>query len=219
MTDARLFDTGSVPLSEPRSYVLAATPWADNGELILDCARLGYLRADWWTFDATYGRGKWWTRWRPDRLWTNDWDLEVDAFTHHDFRSLPIPDGQFDAATFDPPYIAPGGRRTSTVDDFNSRYGLHSTPAKPDALQKDINAGLAEVARVVRRRGLILVKCKNYVNAGALWPGTFLTWQAGHELGLKLVDCLEHLSSTGPQSQTTQEHARSNYSTALIFRK
>lgn len=35
----------------------------------------------------------------------------------------------------------------------------------------------------------------------------------------ELWDCLEHLSGTGPQSQTTQEHARSNYSTLLVFKK
>ena len=198
---------------------MAATPWASNAALIMDCARLGYLRPESTVLDATYGLGRWWDLWRPSVLVTNDLNPEKPADHHHDFRDLPWDADTFDSVTFDPPYIAPGGRSTSTVGDFNARFGLHTTPAKPAELQRYINAGLRECGRVVKRRGHVLVKCKNYVNGGALWAGTFLTWKAGEQMGLELVDCLEHLSGTGPQSQTTQEHARSNYSTLLVFKK
>lgn len=216
-----MFDVGIPPIdeAEPRSYVLAATAWSSNAELILDCARLGYLRAEWNTLDATYGLGKWWDIWRPASLTTNDLDPDKTADTHEDFRAMGWDSGAFDAATYDPPYIAPGGRSSSTVGDFNNRFGLHSTPRRPEGLQDYIDAGLKEVARCVRPRGFILVKCKNYVNGGKLWPGTFLTWKAGAALGLELFDCMEHLSGTGPQSQESQEHARSNYSTLLVFKK
>lgn len=42
--------------------VLAATAWKTNADLIVDCARLGYLRKEWITLDPTYGRGLWWAR-------------------------------------------------------------------------------------------------------------------------------------------------------------
>lgn len=201
-------------LFAPVDPVLAASRWPDNAALIADCARLGYLRSEWRTIDPTYGRGNWWTRWRPIDLITHD--LRIDGV---DFRSLPENDATFDAAAFDPPYIAPGGRNKSTVGDFNDRFGLHETPARPPELQADINAGLTEMNRVVKRRGFILVKCCDYVNGGRVWWGTHYTVVAGLDLGLTLFDRLEHIGGTGPQSQTTQIHARRNLSTLLVFRK
>lgn len=219
MSEARLFELSPYPVEPEREpFVMAATAWASNAAMIVDLVRLGYLRAEWNTLDATYGEGHWWDLWWPERLTTNDWDVDKPAEFHDDFRQLRWDDGTFDAVAYDPPYIAPGGREKSTIGNFNDRFGLHSTPAKSLGLQEMINAGLKEVARCVRRRGLVLVKCTNYVNGGKLWPGVFLTWQAGEACGLELWDCLEHLSGTGPQSQTTQEHARSNYSTLLVFR-
>lgn len=40
---------------------MAIGGWANNAELIADCARLGYLRSDWLTLDPTYGNGRFWT--------------------------------------------------------------------------------------------------------------------------------------------------------------
>jgi hypothetical protein len=194
--------------------VLAASRWADNAALIVDCARLGYLRSEWVTLDPTYGLGNWWTRWRPVELVTHD--LRGDGV---DFTALPEADNTFDAAVFDPPYIAPGGRDKSTIGHFNDAYGLHETPARPAELQAVIDAGLSEVARVVKPRAFVLVKCCDYVNGGKVWWGTHRTTVAGMASGLELVDRLEHIRTPGPQSQTTQEHARRNLSTLLVFKK
>lgn len=199
--------------------IMAATPWHTNANLIADCAKLGYLKDEWLTLDATYGRGNWWKKWRPNKLVTNDINPQSEADHHEDFRTTSWGDQHFDAVAYDPPYIAPGGRAKSTISGFNARFGLHSTPRKPDDLQWYIYEGLDEARRIVRHKGMILVKCKNYVNGGKLWAGMFHTWQGGHSLGLELVDCLQHLSGTGPQSQTTQEHARQNYSTLLVFKR
>lgn len=202
-----------------RSYVLAATAWKSNAHLILDCARLGYLRPEWDTLDATYGEGNWWTLWRPEYLVTNDWNVEKPARYHEDFRSMHWADASFNAVTYDPPYIAPGGRDKSTIGDFNGRFGLHDTPATPAALQEYMNAGLRECARVVKPKGYVLAKCTSYVNGAKYWPGVFLTWEAARELRLELVADMKHLSGTGPQSQESQEHPRSNLSTLLVFKK
>lgn len=77
---------------------------------------------------------------------------------------------------------------------------------------------LAEVARVVRHRGLVLVKCQDYITSGRLWPGTHHTTTRGLELGLRLVDRLEYLTSPRPQpSGRRQVHARRNLSTLLVW--
>lgn len=195
--------------------ILAAEKWTSNADLIADCAELGYLRSDWLTLDPTYGRGNWWKKWRPDQLVTHD--LKLDGV---DFRRLPELDNTFDAITFDPPYVAPGGRRTSSVSDFNDRFGLHSTPATPALLQVLINEGLAEMHRVLKPKGFLLVKCKDYINGGRLFMGTHKTLTHALELGFECVDRLEHLAGTGPQPPNRRQvHARRNFSTLFVLSK
>lgn len=196
--------------------VLAAHNWRNNAEMIADCARLGYLAVDRITLDPTFGRGKWWTTFRPEKLFTHD--LRADGV---DFRDLPYDDATFDDAVFDPPYMAPGGRETSTMTDFNDRFGTHNTPRTPLENQQLINDGLSEVHRVVKPRGFVLVKCMDYVNSGRLFLGTHHTLTHGLSLGFECFDRLEHWRRTpSPQpAGRRQVHARRNYSTLLVFRK
>lgn len=194
--------------------VLAATAWPTNGHLIEAVARLGYLRSEDRVLDPTFGRGVWWQRWRPDVLVTHD--IRVDGV---DFRDLPHADGEFDAAVFDPPYVSVGGRRTTGLPDMHDRFGLTDAPTSPAGVQELIDTGLAEVVRVVKPRGFVLVKCQDYISSGRLWPGSFLTTQCGLRLGCELVDRLEHLAGVRPQPPgRRQVHARRNVSTLLVFR-
>lgn len=195
--------------------VLAATTWNSNAELIEDCARLGYLRAEWRTLDGTYGRGIWWKNWRPDELVTHD--IALDGV---DFRRLPEADEFFDAIAFDPPYVSVGGRKTTTIPDFHDRFGLTDAPTSPAGVQQLINDGLDEMYRVLRRRGILLVKNQDYVSSGKLWPGTHYTLTHALSLGLELVDRLEHIGSPRPQpAHVRQVHARRNLSTLFVFRR
>lgn len=196
------------------SLIKAATTWRTNGELIADCARLGYLQEDWRTLDPTFGRGGWWTQWGPHELVTHD--IRLDRV---DFRDLPYPDQTFQQAVFDPPYMAPGGRKTSTIGEMNDRFGMHEAARTPKENQELIDAGITELHRVLRPRGWLLVKCMDYVTGGKLWLGTHHTLTHSLSLGFDCVDRLEHIRSQGPQSQTTQVHARRNLSTLFVLKK
>ncbi len=122
--------------------VLAAGAWPTNADLIADVARLGYLRKDWRTFDPTYGRGVWWEKWRLDELVIYLRDIDGS-----DFRDLPEPADSFDAVAYDPPYVCVGGRKTSTLPDFQNRYGLDDAPRTPAGVQALIEEGLDLVDR------------------------------------------------------------------------
>lgn len=194
--------------------IKAVTAWPNNAALIADCARIGYLDGELVTLDPTYGRGMWWTKWRPTDLIMHD--IRLDGV---DFRHLPEADDSISQAVFDPPYMAPGGRKTSTIGDFNDRFGLHESARTPADNQVVINDGIGELARVLTHRAVLLVKCMDYVNSGRLFPGTHYTLTHALASGFRLVDRLEHVGRMGPQSQTTQVHARRNLSTMFVLER
>lgn len=223
--------------------VLAVNNWKDNSELMLELVELGYLRKRWATLDPTYGEGTWWKLWRPRGLVTHD--IELDGI---DFRKLPEDDAMFDVVAYDPPYVSTGGRRTSTMDEFNGRYGLKDAPRTPALLQEMINDGLVEMHRVLKPGGILLVKCCDYVSSGRVWWGTDFTNEQAITLGFRKLDRFDMWSKSGgaqPKDRTKkcpsckdwktptgcnmckatgrvkseQQHARRNVSTLFVYKR
>ena len=206
---------GTNGTQETTPPVLAATSWPDNAAMIQDCVRLGYLKYSDWVLDPTYGRGLWWKRWCPMQTPSGAYE--------QDFRHLGYADNRFDAAVFDPPYISKG-RATPKLGDFDDRYGLatHAPGMRrksPTDIQADMDAGLSELARVVKPGGYILMKCMDYVSSGKLWLGVHKTTTHALSLDLEVVDRLEHVHTPGPQPKgRPQVHARRNHSTLLVLK-
>lgn len=185
-----------------------------NGVLIAEAARLGYLGDEASTvLDTTYGRGLFWTRYRPPGL----------IVSADDFRNLSRPDRSIDVVVFDPPYISTGNRDTSSVPDLYDRFGLGELTGW-HAIRRLIDDGLAECARVVARRGFVLVKCMDYVESGRKVWNTFHVHAEAERLGLRMVDRFHHLTGGGPQPTTNldgtprrQRTAREVSSMLMIF--
>lgn len=193
--------------------ILAAQRWTSNADMIVDAANLGYLEGR--VLDPTYGRGLWWTKFKPD------------DFTHHDlrndgidFRRLPYKDGEFDTVAFDPPYIAPGGRSSTGIGEYYDRYGLTKAPRTPKDLRVLIGDGIREAARVVDKGGYVLVKCMDYISSGQYIPGVAWVFEDAVNCGLKPVDQFIYLGKARPQpSGRSQKHARRNLSNLWVFQK
>lgn len=200
---------------------------ATNGPLIAAAAQLWIKDTDF-VVDMTYGRGKFWTCYRPANLVGHD--LITDGV---DFRQLPEGGGTVDVAVFDPPYISMGGRETSTLDvegrngasgEFNSRYGLLTAPSSPADLAELIAQGIKEAARVLAPKGRLMVKCMDYVSSGGLFLGRHHVVTTALGLGLRQVDEFVHHSGTGPQptenpdgSPRKQYHSRRAHSFLCVF--
>ncbi len=204
--------TKNVPASRSVSSLIRGS----NGALIARVARLGYLgEPDDIVLDVTYGRGLWWTRYRPARL--------IEGVG--DFRDRPEVDDSVQVVCFDPPYISTGNRSTSSIDDFYDRYGLGEVNGW-QKIRQLIDDGLAECARILATRGYLLVKCMDYVESGHKVWNTFHVVTEGERLGLRLVDRFHHLTGGGPQvtvnldgSPREQRHAREVTSMLLVFTK
>lgn len=199
--------------------VESVVPSKTNGPLIAAAATLWIKPGDR-VLDMTYGRGKWWTQIRPKNLTTNDIDKTSLAEHHYDFRALPWPTGRFDVVCFDPPYISPGGRDTSTIEDFNDRYGLDTTPLSTSDLRTLIEEGLHEAVRLTKPGGRVFVKCMDYQEGSKFH--TFRHWicVAAFRFGVDQVDEFVHYSGTGPQPRGRQQHvSRRAHSFLCVFRK
>lgn len=230
-------------ITTPDPKVLSTFGWANNAELIAAVASL-YLRPTDIVLDPTYMKGNWWKVHRPAHLVT--FHRAVDG---SDFRALPLEDGSVDAAFYDPPYVCPGGRKTTnkSVKAMHDAFGMDEQVEavrgglpdpmfkNPGQLQELMNDGLTEMARVVRRArtkggttgGIIVMRCMSYVWGGTFWPGAELTWQHATELGLQTIDRFDLVKPNGgPQPKTNrngsprrQQHASRNSSSLWIFRR
>lgn len=220
------------------STIYAAHRWPTNAALVADVAEL-YLHPTMHAVDVTYGLGKWWDIWRPETLVRHGLASPAEPDHHDDgvdYRRLPEPAGTFDLAAFDPPYVTTGGRSTQggAGAELAARYGMSSSAMSPADNQANTEAGLSELARVLRtstRRshpdtGIALVKVQDYITSGRLFDAVYRTTAAALNLGFIVLDRLELITSGGPQPTTNRDgtprrqvHARRNHSTMLVLVK
>lgn len=204
--------TADAPAATPE--IRACQEWAHNGLLIADVAQLGYLTHHDHVIDPTYGYGVWWSVWRPSRLTAHDLNPAKAPDGPADFRDLPYPRASFTAAAFDPPYKLNG---TPSEDGPDERFGVDeaATVAQRMGLIFD---GMTELARVLTRRGILLVKCQDQVVSGSVyWQTDEITAHAA-SLGFVKVDRFDLLGGGRPQPDgRRQVHARYRPSTLLVF--
>lgn len=192
----------AAPVNVTPKKVKSVDNWETNGHLILDCWKLGYLTDEGRTLDPTYGNGIWWQRRRPANFVIYRRPLDGS-----DFRNLPEPDDSFRHIAYDPPYAAMGGQKTSTVKDYNSRYGRDTVPSAADAVQRLMDDGLEEMYRLTEPGGTCLMKHQDYVWSGEMWCGSDLTREWGQRLGFDIEDefvMYDDKASVQPERSTCQ---------------
>lgn len=173
--------------------VKAISTARSNAELIAQCAELGYLRKDIITLDPTYGKGRFWTKWCPDKLIGTD--LDPDRSLWHlggvNFTKLEatFEYTRFEQIVFDPPYKLNGtstgkGPSASDVDYAVTEY--KSWRAKHDLIQ----AGISSCAAVAADDCTLLIKCQDQVCCGEVRWQTHEFARHAAVVGFRLVDML-----------------------------
>jgi len=191
--------------------VMRAHRWGTNARMIADVASLGYIQGE--VFDATYGEcGGFWREYRPLLLTTND--LNAPADYHFDFRAMPFDDRSSTTVVYDPPYKLNG---TPADDVMDQRFGTGQRLTIGERLAM-IYDGASECWRIADR--FLLVKCMDQVVSGRMVWQTIEIHNRLVALGARLQDRFDFLTTPRPQpGNRPQQHARSNYSTLLVFRR
>lgn len=183
------------------SDILAADYYVNNARLFEAAAKL-WIKPDDVVVDPTFGKGSFYKRFRPVNLIATDLDPEKcpDSPYGIDFRELPMDSGMADVVVFDPAYVVPGGRETSTIGEMNEAYGMGTTEANLASQWIVITDGLVECVRVLRPRGIIMVKCMNYISSASYHNIHADMIELMRSLGLKQVDQFMLVKkSGGPQ--------------------
>lgn len=182
--------------------------------------------------DVTYGKGVFWRN-VAEGLYTL---LPSDLKTGVDCRDLPYTDSSIDCVVLDPPYMEGLLRETAdhrgasgTHVSFREAYeGDTHNGSRPQVSPKwhaavldlYIRAG-REAHRVLRRNGILIVKCQDEVSANKQWLTHVEIINEYVSMGFYTRDLFVVIRTNKPGVSriVKQRHARKNHSYFLVFQK
>ena len=173
--------------------------------------------------DVTYGKGVFWRNVPAGRYELRATDIQDGV----DCRNLPYEAGSVDCVALDPPYMhSPGGTAHRGQKPFESYYrnngagGQTARKYHEAVLDLYLEAG-KEAHRVLRDRGVFIVKCQDEVCANRQRFTHVELILAYEELGFVAEDLFVVARSNRPGVSRTvrQVHARKNHSYFLVFWK
>jgi tRNA G10 N-methylase Trm11 len=187
-----------------------------NDVLIADAARL-YIADGATVADVTYGRGGFWKQ-----VDTTRFNLKpTDRLTGVDFTDLPYPNESVDVVVLDPPYIynPKGGVKPSISDVYRANESQAST-ATTNGVIDLYEGGISEAERVLRSRGLLLVKCQDGIESGEPRWNHITLAHVGLTLGFAMRDLFVLVQCSTPTIRWPHQlHARKNHSYLWVMEK
>ncbi len=223
-----------------KNPVLTAGVFASNSEQFPQILGL-YVPPPATVLDMTYGNGVFWKNvdyklshgvFLPDTeaegytLWDNDVDPERGSFSH-DFRNLPDSwTEMFDAVILDPPYLLLGGHESlkESIDrGYKNREREKASRKKSGqigAVERLYGGGIIQSWRVLKRSGILVIKCMDQVRGGQQqWLTQDLT-DLCRIFGFRPEDKFVYVNKNKPTMRhDTQKHARHNESYWLVAKK
>ena len=160
----------------------------------------------------TYGSGRYWKK-----IDTSKFDFY--PFDRHpgkkkiDFRKLPYDDDFLDVGVFDPAWLS--------ICVWPDRYGSATMPS-PRRLMERYRAGMTELHRALRPRGVMLVRCQDIFHGGKQIRLTEMVRQLAVEsLGMTDVDKFHLFCSFQPPAiyERRQKQARRLVSVMWVFKQ
>ena len=196
---------------------------ADTNERVFPKILNLYVKPGSVVADVTYGKGVFWRGIPDDRYDLRATDIQNGV----DCRSLPYDDGEIDCVVLDPPYMhSPGGTAHLVHEPFEQYYGNNGsggqTKSKYHEAVLDLyrDAG-KEAYRILRERGVFIVKCQDEVCSNRQRFTHVEIMVAFDKMGFIAEDLFVVMRNNRPgvSRVVRQVHARKNHSYFLVFWK
>ena len=173
--------------------------------------------------DVTYGKGVFWRNIPTSRYRL----LATDIQDGVDCRNLPYADGEIDCVVLDPPYMhSPGGTAHLAQEPFERYYANNGSGGQTGSKYHEAVLDLyrdagREAYRVLRERGVFIVKCQDEVCANRQRFTHVEIMQSYENIGFVAEDLFVVVRNNRPGVSRTvrQVHARKNHSYFLVFWK
>ena len=202
---------------------LVVTAYMDGNENVFPRILDLYARPGDVIADVTFGKGVFWRHVEPNRYRV----LASDIQDGLDCRNLPYRDGEIDCVVLDPPYMhSPGGTAHESHSAFEEHYRNNGSGNRTESKYHEAVVDLyrdagAEAFRVLRERGVLIVKCQDEVCSNRQRFTHVEIMTAYGEIGFVAEDLFVVVRKNRPGvSRVVQQvHARKNHSYFLVFWK
>ena len=188
------------------SFILTAKV-GTNADLLPEVFEL-YVRKGSIVADVTYGKGVFWKNIDKSKYVV----LESDILTGVDFRKLPYEDRSIDCVVFDPPYMHGGATVKSSINKcYKNENDTHESIIRLYA------SGIIEAARVLCKKGKILVKTQDETESGKQRLSHVEVIQLLELFGYRIIDLFVLVQKTIPaMREIYQKTARKNHSYLVV---
>ena len=206
------------------SDLVLSAQTGDSSLIFPDILRL-HVRKGSVIADVTYGRGVFWKKVPLDRYEL----LATDIADGVDCRALPYADGSIDCVVLDPPYMegfyreqrGEKGTHGAFAEAYSNGDEGTNMPKYHAAVLSMYFAAGAEAYRVLKPKGILIVKCQDEVCGNKQWLTHVEIITQYQKLGYYAKDLfvLTRRSRPGVGRLLKQVHARKNHSYFLVFVK
>ena len=158
--------------------------------------------------DVTYGKGVFWRNVKKDNYKL----IATDLMDGIDFGNLPYDDASLDALVLDPPYMHGGATVKKSINDcYQNKNTSHESVIRLYA------KGILEAARVLKKKGRIIVKTQDEIESGKQMHSHVELIQILEVFGFRILDTFVLVQPSIPaMRENYQKTARKNHSFALI---
>ena len=202
---------------------LVFSAYTDGNERVFPRVLDLYVRPGSVVADVTFGKGVFWRHVAPGMYDLRPTDIRDGV----DCRNLPYADGEIDCVVLDPPYMhSPGGTAHMTHRPFEAYYANNGSGKRTESkyheavLELYRDAG-REAYRVLRERGVFIVKCQDEVCSNRQRFTHVEIMRDYEDMGFVAEDLFVVMRNNRPgvSRAVKQVHARKNHSYFLVFWK
>ena len=206
----------------PRNDLVLSAYQAPNEDVFPEVLDL-YVPAGSVVADVTYGKGVFWKNVEQGKYRLRPTDITDGT----DCRALPYKDGEIDCVVFDPPYMhSPGGTAYSSHRPYENYYRNNGTGNRTGSkyheavLELYVDGG-KEAHRVLRDRGVLIVKCQDEICSNRQRFTHVEIMRKYEDIGFIAEDLFVVMRNNRPgvSRMARQVHARKNHSYFLVFWK